>query len=216
MKRIKIIGITLAICAINITGLKAQTIVDAIQQLALDYQKLAGMKSMLQEMYKGYEVVNNGYNSVKNISKGNFDLHDAFLNGLMLVSPTVRKYPRVKDIINDQTTIVTEYKAAASTFKQDKHITPDEIGSMMDVYNNIVSKSLENLSELSMVMTDNKLRMSDDERLQLIDHIYAGGHDQLVFLRQFNDHARQVAIARAAQANDQQTIKKLYGVPINN
>lgn len=200
------------ICVVNTSVLKAQTIADAIQQLALDYQKLAGMKSMLQQMYKGYEVVSNGYNSVKNISKGNFDLHDAFLNGLMIVSPTVRKYPRVKDIINDQTAIVAEYKAAASTFKKDKNITPDEIGNMMDVYNNIVSKSLENLSELNMVMSDNKLRMSDDERLQLIDHIYVGGHDQLTFLRQFNDHARQIAISRAAQANDQQTIKKLYSL----
>ncbi|WP_237073791.1 TerB family tellurite resistance protein [Mucilaginibacter mali] len=170
------------------------------------------MKSMLQQMYKGYEVVSNGYNSVKNISKGNFDLHDAFLNSLLLVSPTVRKYPRVKDIINDQATIMAEYKAAAGTFKQDKHITPDEIGNMMDVYNNIVSSSLGNLDELSIVMTDNKLRMSDDERLQLMDRIYAAGHDQLTFLRHFNDHARQVAAARAAQANDQQTIKKLYGL----
>jgi hypothetical protein len=211
MKRIKIILIALAMSMANTSELKAQTIVDALQQLALDYQKLAGMKSMLQQMYKGYEVVSTGYNSVKNISKGNFDLHDAFLNGLMLVSPTVRKYPRVKDIINDQATIVSEYKAAASAFKQDKHITPEEIGNMMDVYNNIISQSLENLDELSMVMTDNKMRMSDDERLQLIDHIYSGGHDRLTFLRQFNDHARQVAIARAAQANDQQTIKKLYG-----
>jgi hypothetical protein len=212
MKKIKLIVIVLLLSVVTTTGVKGQTIVDAIQQLALDYQKLAGMKSVLQQMYKGYEVVSNGYNSVKNISKGNFDLHDAFLNGLMLVSPTVRKYPRVKDIISDQETIVAEYKAAAGTFKKDKHITPDEIGNIMDVYNNIVSKSLENLTELSMVMADNKLRMGDDERLQLIDQIYSSGHDQLTFLRHFNNQTRQVAIARAAQANDRQTIKKLYQV----
>src|ERR1700743_430185 len=144
MKTIRMIGLVLALCAANAGTVRAQTIVDAIQQLALDYQKLAGMKSLLQQMYKGYEVVSNGYNSVKDISKGNFDLHDAFLGGLMVVSPTVRKYPRVQDIISDQATLVSEYKAAANTFKQDKHINPDEIGNMMDVYNNIISRSLEN------------------------------------------------------------------------
>ncbi|HVW96793.1 MAG TPA: hypothetical protein VHA56_12560 [Mucilaginibacter sp.] len=213
MNRIKLfVTALIAVFTLTASGLKAQTIADALQQLALDYQKLAGMKSMLQQMYKGYEVVSKGYNSVKNISKGNFDLHDAYLNGLLLVSPAVRKYPRVADIINDQAAIVKEYKTAANAFKQDKHITPNEIGYIMDVYNNIVSRSLENLNELSMVMADNQLRMSDDERLQLIDHMYAGGHDQLTFLRQFDQHINQVAAARAAQDTDRQNIKKLYGI----
>lgn len=193
-------------------SVKAQTIADAIQQLALDYQKLAGMKAMLQEMYKGYEVVSQGYNTVKGISKDNFDLHDAYLNGLLLVSPAVRKYPRVADIIADQASLIREYRSASNSFKQDQQITPDEIGYMLDVYNNIVSQSLENLDELSLVMTDKQLRMSDDERIQLIDHIYAGGHEQLTALRQFNAHIQMIANARAAQANEHQTIKTLYGI----
>lgn len=208
---------TILVCAFIISAATAipcrsQAIADAIQQLALDYQKLAGMKSVLQEMYKGYEVVSKGYNSVKDISKGNFDLHDAFINGLMSVSPTVRKYPRISDIITDQETIVREYKSAAAGFRQDRHITPDEIGYMIDVYNNIISQSLDNIDELGMVITDNKLRMSDNERLQLIDRIYAAGHDQLAFLRQFNDHVKKIAAARARQANEQQTLKTLHGI----
>jgi len=63
-----------------------------------------------------------------------------------------------------------------------------------------------------MVMGDNKLRMSDGDRLRAIDRLYATGHDELTFLRQFNQDARSVALARAQNANDQQTIKKLYGV----
>ena len=213
MKKIRIFTVTLLFaCFMNAADTKAQTIADAIQQLALDYQKLAGLKSMLQEMYKGYELVSNGYNSVKNISKGNFDLHDAFLNGLMLVSPTVRKYPRVKDIITEQTLLVSEYKSAYSSFKQDKHISVSEISYMTDVYNSLISQSLENISELTLVMADNKLRMSDNDRLQLIDHIYTTGHDQLTFLRSFNAQAQSVALSRATNANDQQALKKLYGI----
>jgi hypothetical protein len=213
MKRLKfmVMGLMVVFNLISIDS-KAQAIADAIAQLALDYQKLAGMKSVLQQMYKGYEVVSKGYNSVKNISKGNYDLHRAFLDGQMVVSPAVRNYTRIKDIISDQSALISEYKSAANTFKHDKHISPDEIDYVMDVYNNLVSQSLQNLSELNMAMSDNKLRMSDNERIQVIDHVYATGHDQLAFLRQFNEHTKNVAIERSRQTNDLQTIQKLYGV----
>ena len=190
----------------------AQTIADDLEQLSLDIQKLSGLKSVLQQMYQGYELVSKGYGAVKNVSQGNYSLHEAFLDGLLIVSPTVRKYPRVQDIINDQSQLVSEYKSAYSAFKSDEQITPDEIGYMLDIYNNLVSRSLGNLTALSTVITDNQVRMSDDERLRQIDRIYATGHDELSFLRQFNGQTRNVALARAQAAGDQQTIKKLYGI----
>jgi len=209
-------GITLLLFIALLAGVpcqsKAQTIADDIQQLALDIQKLAGLKSVLNQMYQGYEVVSKGYNAVKDVSQGNYSLHEAFLDGLLIVSPTVRKYVRVQDIINDQAELITEYKNAYNTFKQDKQITPDEIGYMMDVYNNLVTQSLSNLSMLTSVISNNSLRMSDDERLRQIDRLYATGHDELTYLRQFNDHAQSVALARAQATNDQQTIQKLYGI----
>jgi len=212
MKKIRIL-ILLAIlfAALPYSG-RAQTIADDLQQLALDIQKLSGLKSILKQMYQGYEVVSKGYNAVKDVSKGNYNLHEAFLDGLMIVSPAVRNYPRVQDIINDQAELVSEYRSASNTFKQDKQVTPDEIGYMMDVYNNLISQSLTHINELTLVMGDNQLRMSDEERLRSIDRIYAAGHDELTYLRQFNDHAKSIALQRAQNANDQQTIKKLYGI----
>lgn len=202
----------LLVCGFRPTISRAQSIAQELEQLQLDYQKLAGLKSILQQMYKGYQVVSSGYNSVKSVAQGNLNLHQAFLDGLMIVSPTVRKYPRVADIINDQMELVSEYRSAYGSFKQDPHFNPDEISYMTDVYNNLVSASLSNLNTLTMVMSDNQLRMSDNERLRMIDMLYTTGHDQLTFLRQFNNQTRDVAIVRANNQNDQQTIQKLYGV----
>jgi len=191
---------------------QAQSIAQDLEQLQLDYQKLAGLKSILKQMYQGYELVNKGYNAVKDVSKGNFTLHEAFLDGLMVVSPTVRKYPRVMDIITDQAELVSEYRSAYNSFKQDPHFNPDEVSYMIDVYNHLISGSLQNLSTLTTIMSDNQLRMSDNERLQAIDRVYTAGHDQLTFLRQFNNNTQTVAIERAQQTNDQQTLKKIYGI----
>jgi hypothetical protein len=67
---------------------------DEAQQLLLNVEKLAQFKEILRDMKKGYEIVSNGYNTIKDISKGSFNLHDAFLNALLQISPTVKKYAR--------------------------------------------------------------------------------------------------------------------------
>src|ERR1700761_7207600 len=85
---------------------KAQSIAQDLQQLSLDYQKLSGLKSILKQMYTGYEVLSKGYSAVKDVAQGNFNLHEAFIDGLFIVSPAVRVYPRIADIINDQAMLV--------------------------------------------------------------------------------------------------------------
>lgn len=213
MKKLtKIFLVSLLIVGLNPVISRAQSIAQDLEQLSLDYQKLAGLKSILKQMYIGYEVVSKGYGAVKDISKGSFSLHEAFLDGLMIASPAVRQYPKVAGIINDQALLVSEYKSAYHTFRNDPHFSPDEIGYMMDVYNNLVSQSLKNLDALAMIITDSKVRMSDADRIRAIDRIYQDSHGQLDFLRQFNDRSYAVALWRSRQVNDQKTLKTLYGI----
>jgi hypothetical protein len=211
-KKLKLFSIVIALTILAPVTSRAQSIADLIGQLTLDYQKLAGLKSILNQMYQGYETLSRGYNSVKDVSQGNFSLHEAFLNGLMVVSPTVRKYPRVANIISDQSTLMGEYRAAYSSNRSNPHFSPDELAYMLEVYNNLVNASLKNIDDLLMVMTDSKLRMSDAERLSLIDRIYKESHNQLSFLRQFNDQASKLAAQRSRIAEDKNGVRSIYGI----
>ena len=184
-----------------------------LERLILDIQKLAQMKSILSDLYKGYEILNTGYNTIKSISEGNFNLHKAFLDGLLAVSPAVKNYQKALDIVDYEGRIVSEYKSALSRFQQDKHFNPDEITYMINVYNNLISGTLTNLSNLLNVLTANKLRMSDNERMHAIDGIYDDTKDKYLFLRQFNNSTTILAVQRAAEYNDAGTVKNLYGLP---
>lgn len=191
---------------------RAQSVAQCLQQLALDYQKLSGLKSMLRQMYTGYEVLRQGYHRVGAISQDSYDLHRAFLDGLLVAGPTIRAYPRAAGIIEDQRALMKEYAEARSVFGHDKHFNPEELSYLSGVYNSLITQSLQNLSDLALVLSDGQLRMSDAERLSAIDHIYQMSHDQLSFLRSFNDRNRQVAISRAAAENDRLTLKALYDI----
>jgi hypothetical protein len=190
-------------------GLYAQS--TEIQQLLLNVEKLAQLKKILSNMKKGYEIVSTGYNTIKDISKGNFNLHDAFLNALLQVSPTVRKYKRVADIISCQSQIVKEYRSAFNRFKSSNLFNSFEIAYMEDVYKNLFNKSLQNLDELSIVITAGKLRMSDDERIAAIDRIYKDISDKLIFLRSFNNEGSVLAVQRGREMVDTKLSEKLNG-----
>jgi DNA repair ATPase RecN len=210
MKKIILI-VCLALFGV-LPAFKASAQADEIAQLVLNIEKLAQFKQILSDMKKGYQILQGGYNTVRNISQGNFSLHKAFLDGLMEVSPTVRNYRRVADIINYQVILVKEYRNAYDRFRRDNNFNPDELAYLGRVYDNLLKESLRNLNELTTVITAGKARMSDDERLLAIDRIYADMQDKLMFLRHFNNNTTVLAVQRAKERNDAQTIRKIYGL----
>jgi hypothetical protein len=189
---------------------QAQSIVQLTEQLALDYQKLSELKGILQDMYDAYKIVDKGLSDVKNIVNGNFNLHKAFLDGLMAVSPAVKNYARVADIVQAEYSIVSEYKSGYSNFKASGRFTPGEITYIGNVYSNLVNRSVEYLNQLTTIITSNQLRMGDAERLSGIDRIYGGITGNLAFLRRFNGATSLQDMQRAKEAADLGLLNSLY------
>lgn len=208
----KIIFILLLTMAGMGTTLRANAQADEIAQLLLNVEKLAQFKQILSDMKKGYQIVSTGYNTVKDLSKGNFSLHKTFLDGLMQVSPAVRNYKKVADIINYQILLVKEYKNAFNRFKQDDNFTPQELDYLGRVYDNLFKQSVGNLDDLATVITANKLRMSDDERLQAIDNIFMDMQDKVQFLRYLNNNTTILTVQRAKDENDVSALRNIYGL----
>nr|MBD3622737.1 TerB family tellurite resistance protein [Sunxiuqinia sp.] len=210
MKKLAVIfGITLF--SLTIPN-KALAQADEIAQLLLNVEKLAQFEQILSDMKKGYEILNGGYNTIRDLSEGNFTLHKTFLDALMEVSPAVKNYKRVADIVNYQLILVREYKSAFNRFKLDNNFNQQELAYLRKVYENLFDQSLNNLDELLLIVTANKLRMSDDERLAAIDRIYADMQDKLVFLRYFNNNTTILALQRAKERNDVVTMRQIYGI----
>ncbi len=210
MKKLIVIISFFFLCML--TAFRASAQADEIAQLALNIEKLAQFKQILSNMKKGYEILSGGYNTVKNIAEGNFSLHKAFLDGLMEVSPNVRNYRRIADITNYQLALIREYRNAYDRFQRDDNFNADELAYLGRVYDHLFKESLRNLDELVTVITSGKARMSDDERLQSIDRIYTDMQDKLMFLRHFNNNTTILAVQRAKERNDVQTIRKIYGL----
>lgn len=201
-----------ACCILTIIIPKVQAQQVEIEQLILNIEKLNQLRAILDNMYKGYQILNMGYNTIKDLAEGNFDLHKIFLDGLLEVSPTIRNSKRLIDIVSMQQQLTKEYKSALNKFRSAQVFNSKELNYLENVYENLINRSLQNLDELVMIVTAGQLRMNDAERLASIDHVYSELQDKLQFLRQFNNRTSVLVAQRVRSKNEIEALLRIYGL----
>lgn len=141
------------------------------------------------------------------------ELYKGYYEELMKVKAMVSYYQRIRDIVDKQQRLVSEYQDAWGLLQQDDHFTSDEIAYMEKVYNGILGESIENIDVIFMVVESFTTSMSDAERLEMIngaaDRIEANYDD----LKLFNKQNMLLSLQRARSKADVDLIKRMYGLP---
>ncbi len=181
-------------------------------QLLINWEKLEQLRQILDNMYWGYKVMDKGYTTIRLIAEGNYKLHEAFMDALMLVNPAVRNYKRIPMIISYQKLLLKEYKRAYNRFRKDPGFKLDELEYLANVYAFLIDASLRNIDELTTIVTATRLRMTDEERMAAIDRIFWDMENKVIFLRSFNNTTQLLAIQRARSRTDINTLQSLYGI----
>jgi len=144
-------------------------------------QQIAALQVYIGYAKKGYEIVGSGLQTVRNITNGEFGLHNAFITGLKKVSPTVRNDVRVVEIIEAQANILKAFGA----IKNHKSFSKDQLIYISEVSDGIINECYTDLEELLLVITSGKLEMKDDERLKRLNAIYERMIDKSSFTQSF-------------------------------
>lgn len=183
-----------------------------VQQLLLNIEKLSQFKQILTDMKKGYQVISNGYQGIKDLSEGNFNLHQTFLDGLMEVSPAVKKYHKVGLIAQYQVQLVKNYQANLKSLTSQDDFSIQEVNYFLQTQKRLLDQAGRNLEDLITVMTSGALRMNDEERLLEIDRIHAEMQDKLQFLKAFKQQKETLRILRLKEKRDVASMSTNYGL----
>ena len=199
-------SLTAAVC-------RGQTVFELTEQLALDKEKLSSLKSTLEDMYKGYETLKDGYTHIRDIAQGNFSLHQLFLDALWVVSPSVSGDPHIRNILDIEYRIVAEYKTAVARWGHNPVFSAQEIAYVSAVWSGLLDKSLQAMEELTLVLGDGQLQMTDAQRLQAIDRIDSDIRGQYNSLQRLDNSLALQEAQRQKENNDINALKLLYGIP---
>lgn len=157
----------------------------AIQQLLLNVEKLRQFKQILADMKKGYQILSKGYGTVKDLSKGNFHLHEVFLQSLNEVSPEVKKYHRVTAIIQGQVQLLHLIHSSLNSLNKEDLLEGNERHYLQQVFERMLKKSYQNVEDLLQILQPGQLQMNDEERLREIDLLDERMTDQFTFMKRF-------------------------------
>jgi len=210
--------VAVSICALLGLGIpiKADAQIKEIVEFGLNVDRLAQLKSILTTMKKGFDIVSKGYGTVKDLSEGNFKLHKAFLDGLLEVSPTVKKYHKIPEVVSMQLALVRQTGSALKTLTREGSFSLKDMNYVRSVYSNLQNQSLQNLEELINVTTAGKLRMSDEDRLRSIDRIHQDMREKMDFLQTFNTNTMGLALEQKKLEQEMIRLKGLQGIDTKN
>lgn len=195
------------------TWTQGQAQSEELQQLMLNIEKLSQFKQMLSDLKKAYTILYNGYHRIEGIAKGNFQLHQGYLDGLLQVSPAVQRYERIARIIELQSKLLKTAKSSYTQLQAQGGLRPADLAYIAEVYARLGKDSVRQLELLVQVLTAGTYRMSDTERLRSIDGVYDALCSQWVYLQSFGNNALVLAQQRRQATGELQREKNWFNIP---
>ncbi len=149
-------------------------------------EQLAALKVYAGYVKKGYDIAGKGLNTIRDITGGEFSLHNAFISSLKAVSPAIRNNAKVAETIALQLAIVKAFGG----IKGNELLSASNQQYIGEVREKVMEECTKDLEELLLVITSGKIEMGDDERIKRLDKVYASMLDKSTFTQKFiNDVA---------------------------
>jgi len=191
---------------------RAQTFAEWFQQKSTQKKYLLQQIAALQvyaSYYKaGNNIAHNGLGSITGSLKSENGLHTTYYNNLNHVSPVVKNNKQVSDILQWQKDILARMNMLDKT----ANLTDGERKYIIQVKAALFKDCDQQITELQNVVTDSKLKMSDEERLKHIDVIHSAMQNNYRFASAFADQVKVYAVQRSQENNNVISEKKIYRI----
>ena len=175
-------------------------------------QQIAALQTYITYAKKGYKIASTGIHAIQDIKNGEFSLHASYFNSLKSVNPVIKNEAEVAEIIALQISIVQHFKSAIRAYQQSRQFDNKEIDYINNVFSELTADCLQDIDELMNVISNNKLQLTDDERISAINKLYADMQDKNSFTQSFTNNGLLLAQQRAQDANSVGVAKQLYNI----
>ncbi|WP_431217147.1 hypothetical protein ACQ86N_22955 [Puia sp. P3] len=171
--------------------------------------QIAKLQLFISHIEKGYQLVRQGLTTIGDIKQGDLNIHQLFFTSLQVVSPEIRNYVKIADILTMQASMLSAYHAGYEEAKAANLFSAADINYINSLFQGILGKNNDDILELTGILTDGDWQMNDAQRLSRIDHLYESVTAQYQSLLRFNDHLHLLALQKKQNSQDLQNIAQL-------
>lgn len=175
-------------------------------------QQIAALQVYINYAKKGYNIVSGGINTIRDIKKGDLNLHNTFFSSLKTINPKISRYAKVADIISYQVRIIKLARQTLQSIKEANQFSVEEIEYCKKVLDALLDDCIQSVTELLEIITPDKLQMTDDERLVRIDKLYGDMQDKFTFCNVMSEDIGLLALQRLSEQIEINRSKLINGI----
>jgi hypothetical protein len=204
-----------ALCLLGKPSAHAQAVVSAPILEGTNFIQ-TGLQATLKALNSKANILANDGVVEQVLTKGftekNMLMAKDWYDGLLTISNTIKTYRRVQHIFERQTAIITIYSNYIGKFKADPYLDPAQVAGMVRGYTALIQESASYLDDLSAIVSPAKSKMTDAERMELIDVLDDKVTHQYDLVNYFTRRNMAISSQQGAAAREAATLKKLYGL----
>jgi hypothetical protein len=204
-----------ALCLFGAPAARAQAVVSAPILEGTNFIQ-TGLQATLKALNaKANALANDGVVEqvlTKGFTEKNMLLAKDWYDGLLAISNTIKTYRRVQHIFERQTAIITIYSNYISKFKSDPNLSPAQVAGVIRGYTTLIQESGSYLDDLSAIVSPAKSKMTDAERMELIDVLDDKVTHQYDLVNYFTRRTMAISSQQGQDSKDAATLKQLYGL----
>lgn len=208
----RITALAIMICVAS--NLSAQVSIFNQKQKQKQYllQQIAALQVYLGYLKDGYKIAKDGLDFIGDVKDGELNLHKKYFNSLKKVNPEVSGYYKVDKIKELQKNILSTTAKTKSELRKGEMMQKDELSYIDRVFAKMFEDCKQLLDDLEKVTTDDKLEMTDDQRLKRVDELFTRMQDNYTFCVSFGNEAKMLAAHRNQELNDLKTSRSVNGL----
>ncbi|WP_373524161.1 hypothetical protein [Aquiflexum sp.] len=173
-------------------------------------EQIAALKVYTNTAWKCYETARAGLGVIGEIKEGDFNIHSEHFGKLRKISPTVATYSRLAEILNLQTGLVS--LRSRNSGMDMEFLDNKEREFAMRFFTRTITESMVNLSLLTSLLTDSTVEMTDRERLDRIEGIYAEMLETYSFALILDNDLRGLSAERRKEQKEIKRMEENYGI----
>lgn len=186
----------------------------AQNRFVLLIKRIALLQVYLEYLEKGYSIARDGWETVRHITKGEFDLHEDYFRSLENVNPAIRRYGTVATIVSSEARTVKAVVALRNHIRNAENFDEGEVRYLHAVLDGILGNIEKDIELFHLIIKDGQLKMGDATRIEWIGRIVEQVEERERFVVTVTEAVEGLAKGRSGELKDTRTIQRIYSPSI--
>lgn len=171
-------------------------------------EQAIALEALEKTVANGYAIAGDGLHLIGDTTNAEYHLHQDYFRSLSMVSPAISNSPEAGRCLEEQRYLQKRADRFVVEYIPSPWLSPDEVIVALQVHD-VVTEVLDKAkNELTLLLSDDSLKMTDGERLRALQGLYQGCRKEADYF-DVVDEQMALLVSMRRRASSEETLLKI-------